>query len=220
LFSTTTFVGLANEMYNFENMLLKLLFTDPQIFILLSFALIISISIHEFSHAFMADKLGDSTARDMGRLTINPKAHLDPMGTLLLVFIGFGWGKPVPFNPFNLKNPKRDAALISLAGPVSNLLLATLLAFVLRVVPMGEMFSMFFYFLILYNLMLGFFNLIPLGPLDGNKIVFGFLPNKLAIQWAELQRYSMFMLIFLLLTNFTDKIIGPLVDFAIKILLG
>jgi len=219
LFSTTTFVGLENEMYNLENML-NLLFTDPEIFILLSFALIISISIHEFSHAFVADKLGDSTARDMGRLTLNPKAHLDPIGTILLLFIGFGWGKPVPFNPFNLKNPKRDAALISLAGPMSNLLLAIVLAFILKIFPMGEVFSVFLYFLILYNLMLGFFNLIPLGPLDGNKIVFGFLPNRLAVQWAELQRYSMFILIFLLLTNFTDKILGPLVDFAIKILLG
>jgi Zn-dependent protease len=100
--------------------MIQLLFQNPQFFVLVAVALIASISIHEFSHAFASNVLGDSTAKNMGRLTINPKAHLDPMGTVFLLLVGFGWGRPVPFNPMNLKNPKRDSALISLAGPLSN----------------------------------------------------------------------------------------------------
>jgi len=166
----------------------------------------------------MANYLGDNTAKSMGRMTINPKAHLDPMGTFFLLFIGFGWGKPVIFNPLNLKNPKRDAALISLAGPMSNLVLAVILSLVSRLFIAGGMLWVFLYFLVLYNLMLGFFNLIPLGPLDGNKIVFGFLPNNLAVQWAEFQKYSMYILIIMIVLGLTGKILNPLVDISMKIL--
>jgi len=198
--------------------MIQLLFQNPELFILISVSLIISISIHEFSHAFMSNYLGDSTAKNMGRLTINPKAHLDPIGTFFLLFVGFGWGRPVPFNPHNLKNPKRDSALISLAGPLSNLILAGLLSLISRLFVVEGMLWFFLYFLVLYNLMLGFFNLIPLGPLDGNKIVFGFLPNKLAIQWIEFQKYSMYILIIMIALGFTGKILGPLVDISMKIL--
>ena len=198
--------------------MIQLLFHNPVLFILIFVSLIISISIHEFSHAFMANYLGDNTAKSMGRMTINPKAHLDPMGTFFLLFIGFGWGKPVIFNPLNLKNPKRDAALISLAGPMSNLVLAVILSLVSRLFIAGGMLWVFLYFLVLYNLMLGFFNLIPLGPLDGNKIVFGFLPNNLAVQWAEFQKYSMYILIIMIVLGLTGKILNPLVDISMKIL--
>lgn len=199
-------------------MMIQLLFQNPILFLLISVSLIISISIHEFSHAFVANYLGDSTAKNMGRLTINPKAHLDPVGTLFLLFVGFGWGRPVPFNPLNLKSPRRDAALISLAGPMSNLILAVILSLSSRLFFAGGLVWTFLYFLVLYNLMLGFFNLIPLGPLDGNKIVFGFLPNKLAIQWIEFQRYSMYVLLIMIVFGFTEKILGPLVDISMKIL--
>lgn len=198
--------------------MIQLLFQNPVLFVLIFVSLIISISIHEFSHAFMANYLGDDTAKSMGRMTINPKAHLDPMGTFFLLFIGFGWGKPVIFNPLNLKNPKRDAALISLAGPMSNLVLAVILSLVSRLFIAGGMLWVFLYFLVLYNLMLGFFNLIPLGPLDGNKIVFGFLPNNLAVQWAEFQKYSMYILIIMIVLGLTGKILNPLVDISMKIL--
>jgi Zn-dependent protease len=198
--------------------MIQLLFQNPQFFVLVAVALIFSISIHEFSHAFAANALGDPTAKNMGRLTINPKAHLDPIGTLFLLFVGFGWGRPVPFNPMNLKNPKKDSALISLAGPISNLILATLLSLVLRFVPVGELISTFLYTAILYNLMLGFFNLIPLGPLDGNKIMFGILPNKLAVQWVEFQRNGTYILMFLIFFNLIGRILGPLVDISMKIL--
>lgn len=198
--------------------MIQLLFQNPALFLLISVSLIISISIHEFSHAFMANYLGDGTAKSMGRLTINPKAHLDPTGTFFLLFIGFGWGRPVPFNPLNLKNPKRDAALISLAGPMSNLILAVILSLISKLFIVGGILWVFLYFLVLYNLMLGFFNLIPLGPLDGNKIVFGFLPNRLAVQWIEFQKYSMYILIIMIALGFTGKILGPLVDISMKIL--
>lgn len=198
--------------------MIQLLFQNPALFLLISVSLIISISIHEFSHAFVANYLGDSTAKSMGRLTINPKAHLDPIGTIFLLFVGFGWGRPVPFNPLNLKNPKKDAALISLAGPMSNLILAVVLSLLSRLFFVGGLMWIFLYFIVLYNLMLGFFNLIPLGPLDGNKIVFGFLPNRFAVQWIEFQKYSMYILIMMIALGFTGKILGPLVDISIKIL--
>lgn len=198
--------------------MIQLLFQNPALFLLISVSLVISISIHEFSHAFVANYLGDSTAKSMGRLTINPKAHLDPIGTIFLLFVGFGWGRPVPFNPLNLKNPKKDAALISLAGPMSNLILAVVLSLLSRLFFVGGLMWIFLYFLVLYNLMLGFFNLIPLGPLDGNKIIFGFLPNRFAVQWIEFQKYSMYILIMMIALGFTGKILGPLVDISMKIL--
>ena len=198
--------------------MVEMLFQNPLVFALLAGALVISISIHEFSHAFAAYKLGDATGKRMGRLTLNPKAHLDPVGTIFLLFVGFGWGKPVPFDPRNLKNPKRDAAIISLAGPLSNFILAVILSILLRFITLNGIFGLFLYTTILYNLMLGFFNLIPLGPLDGNKIVYGFLPNNLAVQWVEMQRYGTYILLFLIIFDFTEKIILPLVDISMNIL--
>jgi Zn-dependent protease len=199
-------------------MVIELLFQNPILFFLIAAALVLSISVHEFSHALAANALGDSTAKDMGRLTLNPKAHLDPIGTLFLLFIGFGWGRPVPFNPGNLKNIKRDSAIISLAGPLSNFIMAVVFALIIRLVPGREILGLFLYMAILYNLMLGFFNLIPLGPLDGNKIVYGFLPNTFAVQWVEIQRYGTYLLLFLILFNFTEKILLPLVGISMKIL--
>ena len=199
-------------------MVIELLFQNPILFFLIAAALVLSISVHEFSHALAANALGDSTAKDMGRLTLNPKAHLDPIGTLFLLFIGFGWGRPVPFNPGNLKNIKRDSAIISLAGPLSNFIMAVVFALIIRLVPGREILGLFLYMAILYNLMLGFFNLIPLGPLDGNKIVYGFLPNTFAVQWVEIQRYGTYLLLFLILFNFTEKILLPLVGISMNIL--
>jgi len=198
--------------------MISLLFQNPLMFFLLAGALIISICIHEFSHAFAADRLGDPTARHLGRLTLNPKAHLDPVGTVFLLFVGFGWGRPVPFNPLNLKNPKRDAAIISLAGPLSNFVLATILSFPLRYFGVNSLVGFFLGLTVLYNLTIGFFNLIPFGPLDGNKIVYGFLPNRLAIQWEDMQRYGTYILLFLVITNSIEKILRPLVDTAMKLL--
>lgn len=191
---------------------------NPQVGILLVFALLVSLTFHEFAHAFIANILGDPTAKEMKRLTLNPLAHLDPLGTLFLVIAGFGWGKPVPFNPLNLKNPRRDAALISLAGPTSNFILAVFASLIIRMVGSGGVAGAFLYLVVFYNLTLGIFNLIPIGPLDGNKIVYGFLPNGLAIQWQEIQKYGLFILLLLVVTNATGFMLTHLVGAAMKFL--
>ena len=188
------------------------------IFVLVAGALIISISIHEFSHAFVADKLGDSTAKNMGRITLNPKAHLDPTGTILLLIAGFGWGKPVPFDPRLLKNPKRDAAIISFAGPASNILLATLLAGFFHVVSLGGLVGLFVQLVVQYNLILAVFNLIPVHPLDGFKVVNGLLPRELSHQWIQLAPYGLWILLALIVAGVTDQIIGPLLDILLTFL--
>lgn len=180
--------------------------------------LVAVISIHEFSHAFMANKLGDSTAKMSGRLTLNPLAHLDKLGTFALLFFGIGWGKPVPFNIFNLKNPRRDQALIALAGPLSNLIMAVALSFVYKFASFGFIGSALFT-LISLNVILAFFNLIPVGPLDGFKVVLGMLPGKLASDWIETERYGLFILIFLIATGAVEKLVYIPANFLLKALL-
>jgi len=200
------------------------LFNNPIAFVAWIIALVTAISIHEFSHAFMADRLGDPTPRLQGRLTLNPLAHLDPMGTLLLLIARFGWGKPVMFDPFNLRNPRRDAALISLAGPVSNILLAGLLSLILRVLLYVSVPSnVFLYILfgliqpaIVMNVILAIFNLVPIHPLDGFKIVGGILPEDYARQWYELQPYGMIFLLFLIFPFFGS--VAPIHQFISPII--
>ena len=199
-------------------MLSSLLFTNPLAFLLVIIALVISISIHEFAHAFVADKLGDPTARYLGRVTLDPRAHLDPIGTIALIFVGMGWGRPVPFNPINLSNPKRDSALIALAGPASNFILATILAFIVRVTGGLSLLGGFLFLIIMYNLMLGFFNLLPFHPLDGFKIVHGLLPLKLAVQWEQIQPYGMYILLFLIFSRSFGSILGPFLAFSMRLL--
>lgn len=196
----------------------RLLFQNPTLFILVSGALIVSISVHEFSHALVAYKLGDKTPKLLGRVTLDPRAHLDPLGVIFLLFTGFGWGKPVPFNPFNLKNIKRDSALISLAGPLSNFVLAAVLAVLVRFVGMNNLIGRFLNLTILYNLVLGFFNLLPIYPLDGFKVVHGVLPNKLGIQWQQTQRFGIYILLLFIVTGFAGNIISPLVVTTMNLL--
>jgi len=200
------------------------------------FAFLFSLAIHEAAHAWMADRLGDPTARIEGRLSLNPLRHLDPLGTLLTFFlivsgspIIFGWGKPVPFDPFNLRNPRRDTALISLSGPLSNLILATLLAIIIR---LGHLFlgatgfrlEMILSPIIQLNVTWGLFNLLPLHPLDGGKVLVGFLPSDLAYKWDEiLHQYGLIILIFLVFpfagTPPLFLILSPLARLVLAILL-
>ncbi len=204
--------------------MLSYLFTNPLSFLIFLAALFLAISIHEAAHAWAADRLGDPTARFSGRLTLNPFAHLDPLGTLMLFLFGFGWGKPVPVDYYNLRQPRRDAALISLAGPLSNLILAIFISLVWRLgiylsPPSGQILSFFFLPLLQLNLILGVFNLLPLNPLDGGKILTGLLPSPQSEAVERfLESYSLILLILLFLPLFggyslLDFIISPLVNF-------
>lgn len=202
---------------------------EPFIFFTVFLSLLLVITIHEFAHAFAANKLGDETPKSQGRLTLNPFAHLDLLGTILLVLVGFGWGKPVIYNPFNLKNPRRDAALISLAGPASNLFFAIITAIFFRlalvtVIPTSIVFDILFS-IIYYNLLLAFFNLIPIHPLDGGKIFTGFLPASEARE-ADifLRRYGLFILIFLIFPIFGGvspifRVLSPVINFLMGVLI-
>ena len=203
------------------------LFTNPISFIFWALALVIAITVHEFAHALAAEKLGDPTPRLQGRLTLNPLAHLDPLGTLMLLLTRFGWGKPVQFDPFNLQNPRRDTALISLAGPTSNLLTASFFAILIRLAPIaiGSVQSLFieaiFTPIIFLNVALAIFNLIPIHPLDGGKILVGLLPKDLAYDWdAILNRYGTIILIFLIFPFFGSSPITYLLLPPIQTILG
>lgn len=186
--------------------------------------LAISISFHEAAHAWTALKLGDPTAKHMGRVSLNPFDHIDPVGTvilpLFLMISGlpvFGWAKPTPFNPWNLQNPKRDSALISLAGPVSNFIFAIIISLIYRITQFDLLLP-----IIQLNLVLGFFNLIPIHPLDGSKVVGGLLPKNLYYQWVSLERYGpLFLLaLFLFGGSFISILILPPIKFALQLLVG
>lgn len=214
------------------------LFNNPLGFLFLVIGLLVAITVHECSHAFAADRLGDPTPRLMGRLTLNPLAHLDLVGTIMLLLVRFGWGKPVVFDPYNLRNPRRDGAIISIAGPISNFLTAGVCAmlvrllFTLRLTLLSNSLSGLFVYLflgllqsvIVLNVMLGVFNLVPIHPLDGFKIVEGILPDNYARQWKELEGYGFIFLLFLILPIFggvapINRVISPVIDFILNILL-
>ena len=215
---------------------LGLLRDDPKAFFLLivvvAFSLLIAITVHEFSHALMANRLGDPTAKRMGRLSLNPVKHLDPLGTLMLFLVGFGWGKPVPINPNYFRmNPRRGMAISALAGPLSNFALAALLGVLVRVgvVDWHSPWSWPFYpfaswdaswvaadiigYVILLNLILGVFNLIPIPPLDGFNIAVGILPRRQAEAVARLQQYGPLLLLLLV---FLGYFTGFLWDFLLR----
>jgi len=209
--------------------MINYLFTNPLLFVVYLIALLTAITIHEFSHAWAADYLGDPTARLQGRLKLNPFVHLDTFGLIFLLLFGFGWGKPVPFDPYNLKNPRKDAALISIAGPLSNIILALLLSITLKLLILFKLSllltigSFIIVPLIYLNIVLGVFNLIPISPLDGFKIVGGLLNEEQAHQWYDLERYGMIFLLLLIIplgqSSMIDLIIRPIISFIINLLL-
>jgi len=226
---------------------LGLLRDDPKAFFLLvvvvTFSLLIAITVHEFSHALMANRLGDPTAKRMGRLSLNPIKHLDPLGTLMLLLVGFGWGKPVPINPNYFRmNPRRGMAISAFAGPLSNFALAAVLGVFIRtgVVAWHSPYSWPFApfassnpawiaadiigYVILFNLILGVFNLIPIAPLDGFNILVGILPQRQSEAVARLERYGpllMLVIIFLgFLTGFLWNSLLHAVDLFARLFVG
>ncbi len=202
---------------------------NPFSFLVFIISLLFALSVHEAAHAWASNRLGDPTAKFAGRLTLNPLAHLDPIGTLLLFFFGFGWGKPVPIDEFNLNSPRRDVALISLAGPAANLISASIISLSLWLsyhlginnLVIGRLALE----LVRLNVILGVFNLLPVYPLDGSKILVGFLPLKIAQNIDQfLKQYGILLLIFLFLPIFAgrsliDLVIAPLANSVLNGLL-
>ncbi|MBE6556031.1 MAG: site-2 protease family protein [Ruminococcaceae bacterium] len=179
--------------------------------------ILLSLSVHETAHGYAAWRLGDPTARNFGRLTLNPARHLDPIGFLCMMLAGFGWAKPVPVNSRNFKKPRRDMALVGLAGPLSNLLLAILFLLLLRFVGFGVLasrlypseltarmayfFILFLYYGVYMNLTLAIFNLLPAPPLDGSRIFYLFLPPRLYYKVMQHERTIMLVIMVLLVAG-------------------
>ncbi len=190
-------------------------------------AILFALTVHEFFHAYIAFRFGDTTARDMGRLTLNPLAHLDLMGTLMLFLsqFRFGWAKPVPVNLMNIRDPRKASFWISAAGPLSNLGLALIFGTLLRIantVGLGlpEAVSMFLVLSVIINVSLAFFNLIPLSPLDGSHILRSVLPAEHGQMLDRIQPYSPFILLGLIFTGITWIILGPFISFFISLFTG
>lgn len=186
-------------------------------------------TVHEFAHGWTANLLGDPTAKYSGRLTLNPMAHIDPFWTLLLPLIlfvtssgqfVFGAAKPVPINYWALKNPKRDIILIGASGPLANFLLAAILAMLARSTSLPTIPALLLMNLIVINIVLGVFNLIPIPPLDGSRILMGLLPQEIGEAYAKIEPYAfIFLLVFIWLGLF-GKIIWPIVELILKLLVG
>lgn len=188
-------------------------------------ALLFAISIHEYAHAQCADSMGDPTARYMGRLTFNPLAHLDPIGAILLVVAGFGWAKGVPINVNNFRNRREGILKVSFAGPAANLFLCFLAALMMALMGRMGMLSdglyRFLFWMQLYNVWFAFFNLIPVPPLDGSRILSELLPAKQSWQFNEIvDRYGFYILIALVFTGITGMIINPLANGYLRLIQG
>lgn len=180
--------------------LLQLLMRDPLTFFMLAIPLLYSIIVHELAHGWVASLMGDPTARYMGRLTLNPLRHLDPIGTAMLFLFGFGWAKPVPVNLGLIRSTRLGLIWVSAAGIVANLLFAFLAVLLLRLLspsPSGST-GLLLYYLAQINIMLPSFNLIPIPPLDGSKILMGFLPERLQHTLSRLEPFGFFIIIGLL----------------------
>ncbi len=203
--------------------------TSPVTFWSFIAAIVLGITTHEFMHAYTAHRLGDDTARSMGRLTLNPLAHFDLLGSFFLLLFRFGYGKPVPVNESRLQGGRRGGTLVSLAGPFTNLVVATICALPLRFADRASLDGTYVTLLatmVVINTSLFVFNLLPIPPLDGSRVVYGLLPPREAYTWRSYEQYGPFLLlgIFLILPLLRIDLLGPLVGgptrFLVGILLG
>ena len=202
------------------------------------FVILFAITVHEASHGWAALKMGDPTAYHLGRITLNPIPHIDPIGTVLLpamlIIMGappFGWAKPVPVNPLNLKDPRRDNLIISIAGPASNFLVA-FVAFIILKIVLNLSPSMYYgggaakvlspiiqilFMTILLNVILAVFNLIPIPPLDGSGVVMGLISEEAAQKYEQIRPYGFFILILLIMTGFIGRILGVVYEIVFRL---
>ena len=202
--------------------------------ILLAPPLLLALTFHEFAHGYVAYQLGDPTAKNLGRLTLNPIKHLDPIGTIAFFFIKFGWAKPVPVNPQYFKDPKRDMLWVALAGPATNFVLAIVSAALAKglwffasqlpystmaeaiLVPLNGMLIASVWI----NLVLCIFNFLPIPPLDGSRILMGLLPNRMAISYMKFEKYGFIFVLVLAFSGVLSKVIMPVISFANGLLLS
>ncbi|MBN1567416.1 MAG: site-2 protease family protein [Acidobacteria bacterium] len=190
-------------------------------------ALIFSVIFHEVAHGYVAYRLGDPTARDANRLTLNPLAHIDLMGSVLLPLILilakspvlFGWAKPVPFNPGYFRNVKKGVMLVGLAGPASNLIVAVVAAFIYRIFSFGGLPGLFLLNLCIVNVILALFNLIPIPPLDGSRVAIGFLPSRLISPYLKLESYGFIIIFGLLWLGALDYVLWPIASMLFRFLM-
>jgi Zn-dependent protease len=196
---------------------------------LLIFILYLSITVHEYSHSWMAYKLGDPTPKDSGRLTLNPIAHIDLFGTIILPFLlfkisngrfSFGYAKPVPINPYHFKNPKKDIMWVGIAGPLANLLIAIFLTLIFKILPtkIPIFISEIVIGGLIINLSLAIFNLIPIPPLDGSRVISAFLPYNLSHRYMKMQTAGFFIIALLIMTGILKWFIFPLLKAIISFL--
>ncbi|MCH7712752.1 MAG: site-2 protease family protein [Chloroflexi bacterium] len=226
----------------------QLLLDDPTSFlrltVLVAFSLLVAVTVHEFSHALVATGLGDNTAKRLGRLSLNPTKHLDPAGTVMMLVAGFGWGKPVPVNQHNLSHGQTGMALVAAAGPLTNIMVAFLLALPIKLglldwsapalnrvsyVMTGglpEGLADILGLMIFFNILLAVFNLIPLAPLDGSKILAGLLPRNQAQAYARVERYGPALLVGLIMVDYMSNlgilwgVMGPAVRLLATVATG
>jgi Zn-dependent protease len=181
--------------------MINLLFSHPIVFAIVFPGILFTIVLHEYAHCWTADRLGDPTPRVKGRLTLDPRAHLDPLGVIVMLFTRFGWGKPAPYDPYNLQNPVRDTALIAASGAILNLVIAAILSFVVRFLPYDwTILTLSLMQLSVINIYLAVFNFIPVKPLDGSKVLIAFLPKEIAYEYEQfMDRFGTMILLLLLI---------------------
>ena len=209
---------------------------EIQTLLLIAPPILLALTFHEYAHAFVANRYGDDTAKQGGRLTLNPLAHLDLLGTIMIFLVHFGWAKPVPVNPHRLENPKKDMLRISAAGPLANMVLALISGILLRIVfvlvgkavqnPIAGLLIAMLIMSLQINLALAIFNVLPIAPLDGSKILYGLLPTKHEGKIYFLERYGPFILIGLIVfgqftgVSILGGLIWPFVGFFSNIFAG